>query len=1089
MTRLYLTIVFLGFFVWTNAQTPVILDPPTWTQAGINYVDNQTVILQLYAPNKDHVYCLGDHNAWQEDEDHLMYKSIDGNTHWIQLDNVATMQEYRYQYHVYPDNIRIADPFADKILDPWNDQWISNDSYPALIEFPWLDTSDPVSVFQTGQPDYPWTDQGFVRPAQNRLNIYELLIRDFTDASTFNSVIEELDYLQNLGINALELMPVNEFEGNESWGYNPSFYFAPDKYYGPKEEFKRLVNECHQRGIAVIMDMTLNHSFGLSPMVRLYFDTNTFQPTPDNPWYNVTATHDFSPGYDFNHESPDTRAFSKRVLEYWLEEYHIDGYRMDLSKGFTQNWTQGNIGAWNQYDQSRVDILADYFNHCWWISPGSYFICEHFADNSEETVLANMGMMLWGDMSHNYGEIQMGYQADLSWGSYQNRGWAFQNLITFAESHDQERLMFKSLNFGNSFGGYDVTDLNTSLSRMEATHAFLLGIPGPKMIWQFGELGYDESIELCGDGTLHSDCRTDNKPIHWEYLDVEERQRLYKVIRALNWLRRDHGVFATDNYNIDVWGHAKAIRLYDPWMNVVIIGNFDVADQSIVPGFPHTGTWYDYFSGASFVEDNLSNPYLLAPGEYHIYTDQMLAVPDIDGSTGIETGTEGCTDVSALNYDSTATIDDGTCQYTVTLQVDMSQETVSGLGVHVAGSFQGWLPGSTPMTDIGGDVWEYTVTATDGDQLTYKFLNGNDWPQSEIVPGACGTDDGFGGFNRLHIVTQHETIQVCFGSCAMCTSSTVDVTIQVNMQNETVAAEGVHIAGTWQGWAPGITPMTDLGNGVWSYTTTFGIGEYIEYKFINGNAWGQDEAVPPECAVGFNRFHTVGGTNETLDPVCFATCTVCPPIGIPGCTDPLACNFDPAATMNDGSCDFDCLGCTNSLACNFDSSATTDDGSCDFTSCLGCTDSGACNYDSTATQDNGSCDYSCQGCTDTSACNFDSSATIDDGSCEYISCAGCTDTSACNYDSTATIEDGSCDYGCLTGCTYPEAENYSSTAIDDDGSCIFGPSFCGPGSTWDDAVQLCVCNESVCPADLNGDQVVDTADLLEFLISFGTSCE
>ena len=182
---------------------------------------------------------------------------------------------------------------------------------------------------------------------------------------------------------------------------------------------------------------------------------------------------------------------------------------------------------------------------------------------------------------------------------------------------------------------------------------------------------------------------------------------------------------------------------------------------------------------------------------------------------------------------------------------------------------------------------------------------------------------------------------------------------------------------------------------------------------------------------------------------------------VPGCDDVSACNYDPDATVNDGSCDFSCYGCTDPLAENFDPNATIDDGSCVFGqnegctdpnacnydpnaevedgscdySCLGCTDDEACNYDPDATIDNGSCDYSCYGCTDPLANNYDPTATIDDGSCTYDD-EGCTDPEACNYDPNATFDDGSCDYSCL-GCTDDTALNYDPTATIDDGSCIY----------------------------------------------------
>lgn len=1196
--RFLYTIFLLLLSLAIQAQTPTVLEPPAWTVDGINEVDNETVILRVFAPNKDYLYVVGDFNNWTQDESSLMNVSGDGNIYWIQLEDLNPGQEYRFQYHVYPDNIRVADVHAEKILDPWNDQWIPDSSYPGLIGFPFEHASDPVSVFQTGQTEYNWTDQNFQRPPQNELIVYELLIRDFVDGRTYDDVIDELPYLQNLGINAIELMPVSEFEGNESWGYNPSFYFAPDKYYGPKNELKRFINECHQRGIAVILDIAINHSFGLNPQVRMYFDGNANQPTAENPWFNQFPTHDFNVGYDYNHESPLTRDFCKRVLGYWLEEYHMDGFRLDLSKGFTQNVTIGDIGAWNSYDQSRVNILNDYANHCWWVSPGSYVILEHFANNDEETALSNAGMMLWGNLHEAYKQSQLGFMSDLSWASYQTRGHTYQNLITYMESHDEERLMFESLNYGNSFNGYDVKDLNTALARMELSYTFLMGIPGPKMTWQFGEMGYDESIELCPDGTYNSSCRVDNKPTHWEYLDVPERRKLYKVVRALNWLKREYDVFSTWNFNIDVWGHAKAIRLYGDNMNVVIIGNFDVATQSIIPGFPQTGTWYDYFTGASFSENDLNNAYQLAPGEYHIYTDVQLPVPDIDPNTPYITKEEGCTDPEALNYSATAEIDNNTCEYNITFRVDVSEESVSAQGIHIAGSFQGWDPAGTTMTENGDGTWSYTTNAVEGTVLQYRYINGNAWGAGESVPAGCGIPDGFGGYNRSWTVTTNEEIPLhCFSSCVECYQPQVLVTFRVNMIEESVAPEGVHIAGNFQGWSPGTTAMTDEGAGIWTYTTNFAEGESIEYKFINGIAWGQDESVPVECNQNNNRFHTVGAVDEVLDIVCFGSCSDCAAQSNPGCTDPTACNYDPVATEDDGSCNYDCLlGCTDPNACNYDGSATQDDGSCDY-SCLGCTDSTACNYNPDATTNDGSCDYSCQGCTDPTACNYDNQATVDDGNCTYDCNAGCTDPNAENYDPVATTDNGSCLYlltllvdmsqetvpaegvhvagsfqgwdpsttvmtdlgdglwsyelssianesiqfkfingndwpqqeavpiacglddgfggvnrslellsapvvygpvcfsaciaceasGEIPGCTYPDALNYNSEATVEDGSCSFGPQFCGINTLWDPILQLCVGTES-CLGDLNGDGLINSADLVAFLSVFGEEC-
>jgi 1,4-alpha-glucan branching enzyme len=292
-------------------------------------------------------------------------------------------------------------------------------------------------------------------------------------------------------------MPVNEFDGNSSWGYNPSFYFAPDKYYGPANTLKEFIDSCHNNGIAVIMDMVLNHSYGQSPMVRMYFDGANNRPTADNPWFNQTAPHAaITFGYDFNHESDATRYFVNRVLEHWLTEYKFDGFRFDFTKGFTQKVTTTDA-ALSAYDSSRVKILRRIQDSIQSKSPNAYMIIEHLTDNSEEKDLAAAGMMPWGNMNYNFNEATMGYvpTSNFEWAIPEKRGYSQPLLISYMESHDEERLMFKNIKYGNSSGSYNIKDTGIALRRNEMAAAFYFSIPGPKMIWEFGELGYDKTAQ------------------------------------------------------------------------------------------------------------------------------------------------------------------------------------------------------------------------------------------------------------------------------------------------------------------------------------------------------------------------------------------------------------------------------------------------------------------------------------------------------------------------------------------------------------------------------------------------------------------
>ncbi len=217
----------------------------------------------------------------------------------------------------------------------------------------------------------------------------------------------------------------------------------------------------------------------------------------------------------------------------------------------------------------------------------------------------------------------------------------------------------------------------------------------------------------------------------------------------------------------------------------------------------------------------------------------------------------------------------------ITFQVDMSNEVVSADGIHVAGSFQGWDPGATELTDVGDNVYQVTLILSVGDYYEYKFINGNQWGQDESVPPECANNN-----NRYLTVpdVNTELDLVCFGSCDPCGGqpTDVDITFQVDMSNEEVSANGIHVAGSFQGWSPGTTVLTDIGDNIYAVTLTLASGTYHEFKYINGNAWGDDESVPAECANNNNRFLTVPDVTTTLDVVCFAECGPCgnPPVDV-----------------------------------------------------------------------------------------------------------------------------------------------------------------------------------------------------------------
>lgn len=600
---------------------------PDTLEDGITYVNDTTVAFSLFAPYKDYVYLIGDFNNWEPTQTHFLKRDSlnpDSVWFWGTVSGLEAGKEYAFQYLV-DGPLRVADPYSEKILDPFNDQYISEKTYPDLKPYPHDKTEMIAGVVQPGREDYNWQVEDFEPPAKEDLVIYELLIRDFVEDHDYETLIDTLDYLDRLGVNAIELMPVMEFDANLSWGYNPTYHMAVDKYYGPARDLKRFVDSAHARGMAVILDMVLNHVWGPSPLARLWNEGDYGTPLPENPYLNVEPRHDFNVGYDVNHESAATQYWVDRVNRHWLEEFHFDGFRFDLSKGFTQKNTLGDVSGWGQYDASRVELLTRMAGKIWETDPSAYVILEHFASNDEEKELSSRDMMLWGNLNHPYNEATMGYhesdKSDFSGISYKVRGWDNPHLVGYMESHDEQRMMFKNLQYGNASGDYDVTKLETALDRVEAAAALFFPVPGPKMVWQFGELGYDVSIDENG--------RTGEKPILWnEYLSNQDRRDLFNVFSELIRLRQNHEVFSTSDFSIAAGPPVKKLTLRHETMDVIAVANFDLESRSFKPGFTSEGSWYEYFTGDTLDVSGVNKEISLEAGEYRLYSSEKLEKVD-----------------------------------------------------------------------------------------------------------------------------------------------------------------------------------------------------------------------------------------------------------------------------------------------------------------------------------------------------------------------------------------------------------------------------------------------------------------------------
>lgn len=601
-------------------EEPESINPPEGLLMGLNRIQPDSIILKFYAPEKNNVYVIGDFNDWTPLPEYQMNLSEDGTTWWLPISGLEDGVRYGLQYLV--DGQAFADPLSELIADPANDGAIPAHIYPDPYPYPVGKTTGFITLFKTNPTPYDWQHSDFEKPDKENLIIYELLVRDFIASHNYQTLVDTLDYLVNLGINAIELMPVNEFENNESWGYNPSFHMALDKYYGTPEHFKAFVDACHERGIAVIQDVVLNHLFGQSPMVRLYWDAANNQPAENSPWFNQECPHEpFCWGYDINHETQVVKDYIDQINLYWLNEYKVDGYRFDFTKGFVNDNTN--------FSQTRIDILKRMADTIWAVHPDAYVILEHFCDNSEETILSDYGMMIWGNITWEYHNAMKGNSSNLNWGVHSNRGWEDKHLIAYIESHDEERGMYEALNFGNeSNPSHNVRAMENALKRAQTAAVLMLLTPGPKMIWQFGELGYDISINF--------PCRVCNKPILWNYFEEGRRKQVYDVYAATIKLRRDYPTFQEGEYTLSLTGTTKRIIYTHDEMDAVVLTNFNVNDAQAIAGFTQEGWWYEFFTGDSILVENVNMQIPMEPGDFKVFTTERIATPEITSTVGVD---------------------------------------------------------------------------------------------------------------------------------------------------------------------------------------------------------------------------------------------------------------------------------------------------------------------------------------------------------------------------------------------------------------------------------------------------------------------
>lgn len=494
-----------------------------------------SVTFCLAAPQKSGAIIIGSWNDYRISNEHVMnYCDVDGFRYfWVTVNGLEPGKQYIY-YYLVDGTLKVGDPYARLVLDPDNDKYIPSSVYPNLPAYPYDKVQGvPLAVYQSDLNDYDWTVTDFKGVAKENLIIYELLLRDFTGTEgkadgngTVAGALEKLPYLKSLGVNAIELLPINEFNGNISWGYNPNFYFAPDKAYGTPDDYKRFIDACHAEGIAVILDMVFNQSDWQHPWYQMY-------PVGENPFYNASAPHAYSVLNDWNQGYGLVQRQWHDVIRYWMEEYKVDGYRFDLVKGLGDNDSYANAGdqATNAYNASRVARMRELQKVMETVRPDGYFINENLAGAQEENEMASTGQLNWANVNHESDQFAMGYQSESSlrrfYAPYDSR--TLGSTVSYMESHDEQRLAYKQ----DTYGAAGVKgNVEMSMRRLGSTAAQMLMAPGAHMIWQFSELGNYDNTKNSNGGN-----NTDPKPVRWNLLDNEYRHGLYDSYRALIGIR------------------------------------------------------------------------------------------------------------------------------------------------------------------------------------------------------------------------------------------------------------------------------------------------------------------------------------------------------------------------------------------------------------------------------------------------------------------------------------------------------------------------------------------------------------------------
>lgn len=538
-----------------------------------------SIEFELFAPNNKAAALIGSFSGGKEIP---MEKGQDGYFR-TQVDLEDGVYQYKFRIQTKSPNFA-PDQWVD-VIDPYATD-VDEEKHNGTVRI-----KDGKRIVDT----YVWQHDDTPLPQNQELVIYEMHVADFTGGEVdphkrgkYVDAIEKLDYLSELGINAIELMPVNEYPGDYSWGYKVRHFFATESSYGSTEDLKRFIDECHGRGIRVIMDGIYNHTDEQCPLLLIdrdywYYHDKHYPEDPANYW-----------GPEFKYDTYDEKLDVKPawkyvgdVVRFWVQEYHIDGIRFDA----VRQLANFKFLDWLAHQAKKNTAPKPFYN-----------IAEHIPDTSNVTTPEGPLDACWHESFHYFivphvcgDTFELERLKEVLDPRLQGYATAT-NVVNYLATHDREHL-FRELGDRGIFGA-------AAFRRAKLAAVLLMTAMGVPMIWMGEEFG---------EHKRKSETVTQPKKIAWPLLERNENRDLFEYYKSLIALRKQSSAIQSDNIEFFHENADAKVLAYVRWNDagdrVVVIANFSAQNLARyrVPHFPAAAKWHDWLSNSEIeaAEDSL----------------------------------------------------------------------------------------------------------------------------------------------------------------------------------------------------------------------------------------------------------------------------------------------------------------------------------------------------------------------------------------------------------------------------------------------------------------------------------------------------